>query len=144
MLRQDLTLFAGFLDKTWGGRGGKWIHSAFLDHQYVYDPYQFNNPEGKKWKTYRKNIRKFPERCPNVGPQVYHKLELGEQELEIEFMLLQWSEGKELYDPEVMVQFLFYGKNRWGLFVDGDLVGVNVGDENHKHRIFRYCLDNGT
>lgn len=142
MFRQDLSIFAGFLDKTWGARGGKWIHSVFLDHQYVYDPYQFNDPVGKKWKTYRKNIRKFLNR---TNPRVYdyRRLKEKEQEIEIEFMLLQWSQDKVLYDPEVMVQFLFFGKYRWGLFVDGGLVGVNVGDENCRHRIFRYCLDNG-
>jgi hypothetical protein len=114
-----------------------------LDHQYIYDAHQFTieGLVGSQWKVYRKNIKKFPNRNP--GESVYRKLENGECEHQITEMLLNWSEGKEIHDPDVMVKFLLYGQLRWGLFLNGTLVGVNIGDENWAFAIYRYCLDNG-
>ena len=126
-------VWAGFADV---------VGSDILDRLYIYDSWLFNDLTGSRWSIFRKNIRKYPERIG--GDLVYRRLEEREQEDEISDMFLKWSEGKEVQDPVVMIRFFLFGKLRWGLFRNGGLVGVNVGDENHRHAVYRYCLDNGS
>ena len=134
--RIDQPTWAGFLDLK-GNMG-----NTLLDHQYLYDAYRFQDLSGSIWKTFRKNIRKYPARYS--GQLKYRRLVGAEYEQEIGEMLLEWSEDKIIQDPEVMTQFILLGKFRWGLFLDEKLVGINVGDANHAHAIYRYCLDDGS
>lgn len=128
-------IWAGFPDNP--GEDG-----AVLDRQYFYDPDNFEDLHGKEWKTYRKNIRKYPSRVK--GNLWYRRLKQNEQQEAISELLANWAEGKEIQDPEVMVRFCLMGQTRWGLFLDDQLVGINVGDHNWIHGIYRYCLDDGT
>ena len=113
-----------------------------LDRQYMYDPTEFNSLVGGRWATFRKNVRKYPSRC---GKElVYRRLQGNEYEDEINDILVDWSVGRIIQDHITMIKFVFNGKLRWGLFNDGVLVGLNVGDENYDHVIYRYCLDDGS
>lgn len=112
-----------------------------LDFQFIYDPERFLDLTGSQWKVFRKNIKKYPERFP--GFLEYKEIKPGEHDTDLTEMLLNWAGAKDIYDNDVMVDYLFNGNMRWGLFRDGKLEGVNVADENHKHLIFRYCLDSG-
>jgi len=131
--------WAGFLVKA---MDVSWDQAMnMLDQQFIYDPKQFMDLTGSRWKVFRKNVRKYPDRFP--GFLEYKSIQPGEYDLELTEMLLNWAGAKEVQDNEVMVDYLFNGNQRWGLFRDGKLEGVNVADENHKHLIFRYCLDCG-
>jgi hypothetical protein len=114
---------------------------ALVDYQIIYDPKDFLNLEGSQWSVFRKNIRKFPARNP--GTLSYKRLGAEEHQKEVIQLLLQWSEGKELYDPETFSSFVLLGDNRYGLFLDEKLIGVNVFDENWKYINFRCCIDSG-
>lgn len=113
----------------------------FLDKMYIYYAPDFLNLEGSKWKVFRKNIKKYPAKNPSL---CYRKLEQGEQEDEITDMLLNWAKGKQIADVVTMISFLLYGSKRWGLFNQDKLVGINVGDENTMHAVYRYCIDDGS
>ena len=118
------------------------LQTEELDRQYMYDSAHFNHLNGNRWATFRKNIRKYPARCGK--DLVYRRLQGEEHSEEIEGMLIAWSLGKTIQDHETMIKFCFNGKLRWGLFNNGELVGLNVGDENYQHTIYRYCLDDGS
>ncbi len=42
-----------------------------------------------------------------------------------------------------MVKYVLEGENRWGLFANGNLVGMNIWDENYRFINYRYCIDDG-
>lgn len=134
-------IFAGFPDEP-GDNG------TFLDHQYFYDARQFRDLAGGKWKVFRKNVRKYPRQFPDEGNGnvrlVYRELWPAERHEEVAELLMMWAEGKTLQDPETLAAFVISGAFRWGLFLDGRLVGINVGDLNYSGAIYRYCVDNGT
>jgi len=116
-----------------------------LDRQYVYNPLKFQELEGSEWKVYRKNIRKFPARLPVGSHLEYKMIEGDDYEDQIADLVEHWCGPRPtIQDPDVLVRFCLFGWWRWGLFQDGLLVGLNVGDLNWKHVIFRYCLDDGT
>ena len=132
----DHPIFAGFPGMMGNER------SVHLDNQYVYDAYRFLDLSGSEWKVYRKNIRKYPNR---VGGELnYRRVYPGQREEEVASLLERWAEGRTIQDPETFVRFVLFGTWRWGLFRDGVLVGLNVGDVNSAHGVFRYCIDDGT
>jgi len=128
--------------QVWAGFPNSDTMGMFLDHQYLYDAHAFCDLAGGRWSKFRKNVRKYPARNP--GTLEYRPLVEGEADTDIHRMLIEWSKSKTIHDPGTMVTFLFFGSLRWGLFRDGNLVGVNVADENWIHGIYRYCLDDGT
>ena len=110
---------------------------SFWDYEFIYDPKDFLSLNGKKWKTFRKNIKKH-------WPKDYKYRRLKDQDQDdVAELFLKWSEGKTLYDPETFTNFVLWGKNRWGLFLDGVLRGVNVFDTNWKYINYRICFDDG-
>lgn len=109
----------------------------FWDHEFIYDPRNFLNLSGNKWKVFRKNVRKHQEK-----DWEYRKLESIEQD-EVIQLFLEWVEGKEIYDPETFTKFVILGRNRFGLFLDGELKGVNIADTNYKYINYRICFDTG-
>jgi len=118
-------------------------NSIFLDYQYIYDSKNFKDLSGNKWQVFRKNSKKYRRRFE--GNFDYRLLKEGEREEEIENLILGWSEKeKEIYDSEVMIDYLFFSDFRWGLFTNGKLIGINVAEENWKYIYFRFCLDDGT
>lgn len=116
--------------------------AKFLDYQFVYDPKNFQNMEGHKWQTFRKNIRKYPKRTE--GCKVYLSIKEKRWYDQIVSLLSRWGEDHDVFDPDTLVRFALQGDNRKGLFVEGHLVGLNIWDENHHYINFRYCLDDGS
>lgn len=114
-------------------------NSEFLDYQFIYNPKHFLNLEGSQWAVFRKNIRKFPLR--NRGALVYEQLSADAPFEPIEDLLIKWAEDKEIYDNEALIKFAFEGENRWGLFIGGKLVGINIFDENEMFVNYRYCIN---
>ena len=111
----------------------------FLDYEYLYDPKAFLNLSGSKWSAFRKNVRKYPAGKQNLN---YTPL-FPHHRSKVEGVIVAWLEGlrdTEVHDDAVMLDYLLYGDNRWGLF-DGDmLVGINVWDYSWKYLNFRYCV----
>lgn len=124
----DVDCWAGFPNVECG---------KFLDYEFIYDPRAFLDLSGKKWKIFRKNVNKW------LGSNwEYRRLEDKDWE-EIQELLIQWGEGLELYDSEVFVRYAYQGDNRFGLFVDNILRGVNIADVNFQFINFRFCFDSG-
>ena len=90
----------------------------------------------------RKNIVKYPKR--HSGHLVYKRIKGARNLTAIKELLLKWAKDRKLFDNEVMIKFILAGENRWGLFNDGRLVGMNVWDENFTFINYRYCIDDGT
>lgn len=111
---------------------------AFLDYQFIYDPKKFLDLSGGAWKVFRKNINKH-----SGHPWVYRPIIENDLE-QVELLLLQWADERELFDPEVFVRFVCEGEHRWGLFLNDTLHAVNVADTNYRYINFRYCIDNGS
>lgn len=110
----------------------------FLDWEYIFNPIDFKELSGKKWETYRKNIRKWPKRNPNW-------LYTGRLNLEECFKLLgYWFEEKadNLQDAELMIKFIENDDDifKKGLYNNGKLVAINIWDENYRYINYRYCF----
>ena len=138
MEKADITNKMGFVllvpDSSFGD---------FLDYQYIYDPKNFLDLSGGTWKVFRKNIRKYPDRVGEFNLE-YRKLSPREFEKDIEELVLNWGEGRDLYDVEALVRYAFQGENRYALLRHGKVVGLNIFDENFKFINYRYCIDDGT
>ncbi len=137
MFRIDMPkkIYSGFLNLELFPPG------EFLDYQYIYDPGDFVNLDGHKWKQFRQDIRKYTK---TVGETCYIKIQPGEYAKEVNNLLLTWAGEKEFFDNQVMVRYTLAGENRWGLFADGKLVGMNIWDENYMFVNYRYCIDDGS
>ena len=133
--------------KVWAG----WPEvnlAHFLDEEYIYNPGNFLDLSGNRWKVFRRNVRHWQEL---TAGWVYRELAGGcgydpddPDSGAVGDLLLKWSEGREIYDPDLFASFALFGENRWGLFdTDGALRGVNVADENWEFVNFRYCIDTG-
>jgi len=109
----------------------------FWDYEFIYDPKNFLDLSGGKWKVFRKNIRKHQDKSWE-----YRKLEDSDV-ADAGALLLDWSCGKTLFDPETFATFVLFGENRFGLFLDGELKGVNIADTNWKYINYRICFDSG-
>ena len=118
----------GFIDDEIG---------PFWDYQYVYDPKNYLDLSGNKWKVLRRHINTMKGR-----EWAYRALQKDDEEEVIQLFLL-WSKGRELYDNEVFGRFVLFGKLRWGLFEKGKLRGVNIADSNDDFINYRYCFDDG-
>jgi hypothetical protein len=135
-------------NQTWGrNANGFWADfieypgKEFLDYEYIYDPKDFLNMSGNKWMTFRKNSRKFSNRCEDKGLIYSDKFD----QKKLETLLLQWIEripGDEIHDAETMTKFLIEGKNRKALTDSEGKVffGINIWDENFKFINYRYCM----
>ena len=129
----------------WEGEG---LKPEFLDYEYIYNPKEFLTLTGGKWATFRKNSRKFPSRFKGSlrydWVQIYsHHFSNSEESLT--GLLLRWLAGQgentEIYDDEVMLDYLKNGWNRKILWdEDGSIHGINIWDENYKYINFRYCF----
>jgi len=59
-------------------------------------------------------------------------------------LLVQWAQGRTIFDPDTMIRTIMSSPNRKGLFQKDHLIGVNVWDENWKYVNYRYCIDDGS
>jgi len=121
----------------------------FFDFDYLYNPNDFNDLSGKKWKVFRKNIRKFPNRY-SAGNLFYVPLDFylnkfGNKIYEIKVLELleNWLESKNenIEDDENLLHYIFDGKNRWLLISDDEeILAINIYDFNYKYTNYRYCV----
>lgn len=118
------------------------LESTFLDYQFIYNPQDFQDMSGGKWKVFRKNIRKYPKRINK--PLLYITIHKGEFITPLSIMLDEWGQNRKVFDTNTFVRFVLHGDNRKGLFVDNNLVGLNVWDENYWYINYRCCIDNGS
>jgi len=116
-----------------------------LDLEYIYDPLNFNHMDGAHWAVFRKNCRKWPNRNP--GEIVYDRLTLSNDNPHGLFeLIVSWLTGleesgeEEIHDHEVLLKYLYNGLNRKALWLDGELMGVNIWDSNYKYINYRYCI----
>lgn len=137
----DLKFFG---DKVWSDfsfslKGVVGYKPTFLDYEYIYDSKRFLTMEGGDWAVFRKNCRKFPNRH---GEGTYVKISNFDKNI-LNNLLIEWlkgMEGKEILDDEVMLNYLQDGENRKILYLDGEIVGINIWDENYKYINFRYSF----
>jgi hypothetical protein len=120
----------------------------FLDYEYLYDPWDFRELTGGRWKTFRKNINRW-ERDTAANRIGYASapssmLMSSRMKWEIEELIIAWMkdrpEKETIHDDEVMLDYLLNGTNRAGLFRDGRLVGMNVWDHSWAFINFRYSI----
>ena len=116
----------------------------FLDFNFIYDPKDFLGMEGKRWQTFRKNVRKWPRNNPMSGYRDINP-ECERTEEQIRELLINWlgamGEDTEIHDDEVLFKYAFEGQNRKGVFNRmGELVGLNIWDENYKFINYRFCI----
>lgn len=115
-------------------------HQKFLDYEIIYDPKNFLRLEGKKWKLFRKNLKRFEKEVKeSSGIQTIC------DEVKIDKFVDDWTmenAGKTFYDPEIILKYLLQGKNRF--FIMGNkskkLYSICAWDENWKYVNFRYCM----
>lgn len=112
----------------------------FLDYEYLYDPRAFLDLSGSKWSVFRKNIKKWPRERTHL----YYEPLINVHKKDIENVLIEWLESlgkdQEIHDDAVMLDYLLYGDNRYGLFDRDRLVGINVWDYSWKYINYRYCI----
>lgn len=120
------------------------FHSPkFLDLEYIYHPEDFDCMEGKRWATYRKNVKKFPKRHEN--PTYYDSNETVHKS--VYELLGVWLESRDLkeedWNRKVVMHYLFddFPGIEWKVLYDAEAIfGINVWDENSKYINFRYCF----
>lgn len=115
------------------------LNKVFLDYNFIYEPQRFMDLSGSRWKVFRKNIRKWPRN----NPEWVYKDITEDDTAALNTLMISWLGTKdgEIHDDEVIYQYLFFGKNRRGLYDDtGKLVGINIWDENYKYINYRFCF----
>ena len=113
----------------------------FLDYQYIYDPGRFFDMSGGQWSTFRKNSRKFPQRYGEDSLVLATDVKVKMIEDFVPGALKQLK-GETIHDIEVMMKYLFFGENRLFLLdlESGQILSINIWDENHQYINYRYCL----
>lgn len=121
------------------------LDKEFLDYEYIFDTEAFQNMEGGKWSVFRKNSRKWPNRC---GKQwAYDDIPADFPIALIETLLVEWLQGfdktAEICDSDVLYKYATEGQNRKGIFTeDGQLRAMNIWDANFQYINYRYCICN--
>ena len=116
----------------------------FLDYNFFYSPTNFNNLSGKKWKVFRQNLNKF-NRFTEELKKEYRELNDDEKN-DLMKVFLSWLEADQeriFEGGEIVLAYLEEPpKTVKGLFINGNLEGFNIWDENHRFINFRYCFNN--
>jgi hypothetical protein len=111
----------------------------FLDWEYVYDPNNFLDLSGGKWKIFRKNSRKWDR----VNKNWYYSSTPPHNTGDIKKLLIKWLECRkeqEIEDSESLLWFIFNGSKRDFLYRGDELVGMNIWDSNGAAIMYRYCI----
>jgi hypothetical protein len=137
--------------KIWLGLDGiekpQGWHSTFFDYEFIYNPAHFANMWGGEWRTFRKNVRKFPSRYPaSTNYLTLHNDNFVPTDEEIMALFTSWLDSthkEEIHDPDIILDYLLGGDNR-GFLIDenGKLLGINCWDYNWKFINFRFCFHN--
>jgi hypothetical protein len=115
--------------------------NTFLDYEYIYDPKNFMDLSGKKWKVFRKNIRRWPQgRNWRYSEELSENYHSGASNL-----LLDWFAQKDnqIYDADIIVSWILYptvGVHRKILWEEDRVVAVNLWDENYQYLNYRWCI----
>lgn len=116
--------------------------TEFLDWEYVFNPWDFQNMSGGDWRKFRKNVKKWGKRNPKWGYSQRLPPPLKNQ---IEDLLLEWLEKKSetAQDAEILY-YLIMEPNipvmRKYLIKKDRLVGLNVWDTNFAFINFRVSI----
>lgn len=114
----------------------------FFDYEFIYRPENFLKMEGGAWEVFRKNSKKYPKRNPGV----YEYTENPPEQSKIASLLAEWLENKmgaDVYDIDFLISCVLDppgGMFRMFLKRGGELVAINVYDENWMYVNFRYCI----
>lgn len=119
--------------------GDRWL-KTFLDWEYLYNPHDFQTMRGGRWETFRKNSRKWPKFQRNVH---YGRVTQGKEERWN--LVAEWLEKRQasVLDPETIVSYVMNPVNgvyQKALTRNGQLVGLNIWDENYCYVNFRFCI----
>jgi hypothetical protein len=137
------------LDRIWSDFDGfhpgiDW-QPEFLDHEYIFDPNDFNAMDGGKWNTFRKNVRKWPREHPEwlYVSACYNTDEATE-------LVADWLDAKQedVQDGELMARFALLELDerihrRFMYYFDAGrpvLVGINAWDDNWEYINYRICM----
>lgn len=142
----DGSLFLPILGKQ-GPLDGVEVFAAFpcmqigqeLDRQYIYTPGKVNL-SGNAWKPVRANVHRVQRKLGNLA---LWPMSPSEDVKRAALMLQAWSQkqGDQVYDPELMVDYLIDGDNRLALRDEHhNLHGILAWDYNYKYTNFRYCV----
>lgn len=107
------------------------------DYQFFYEPKNFNNLFGNKWLVFRKNTNKFKRLYPNW----YYTSEIDFKQLKL--LLIEWLENRDtIYDADFLVDCILNPQENYlkGVYVGGQLVGVNFADENYQYINYRWLI----
>ena len=115
--------------------------SRFMDYQYIYDPKQFLDMQGGQWAVFRKNSRKFPRRYGEDRLQFATDMDPFRVEV-FSTDVIKNFDVDTIYDPAVMIRYLFFGMNRLFILDNCSLriLAVSIWDENYKYINYRFCL----
>ena len=112
----------------------------FWDYEFIYDPKNFLDLSGGKWKKVRKNINWVKKK---INEDIQFSPYIENDKLN-HFLDLWFHKNRDVvfYDPEVMVNYVYHGNNRLFLIGNesGRLYGICIWDENYKYINFRFCL----
>lgn len=123
-------VFAGFPDMD---------GAVVVDRQYIYTP-GLPDMKGTTWKPLRSTMRRVDRL---LGSLRLCPLRPGEEVKRSAQLLFDWSltQGDQVYDPELMTDFVLNGDNRLALWDDRNVLwGIMVWDSNYKYTNFRYCV----
>jgi len=127
----------------WAGfaqHGSEFTKEDRLDDEFIYDPRNFLDLSGRKWKLVRKNISACETDCGEV--LVFARKAPGDET--VSAFLEQWGaeQGDDLYDPDAILRTAMLSPDR--LFVVGrnsqKLYAILAFDANWFYVNFRMCL----
>jgi len=117
---------------------------SFADFEYIYNPADFLNLSGGKWKVFRKNIHHFPR---TVGAEdllyIPYAPPSERWDSALTDLLMGWLEGfpaeEKIFDGEGLIEIAQNYPNRKVLQnrFTGDIYGLNAWDENYKYINYR-------
>jgi len=114
---------------------------SLLDYNYIYDPEHFISlyTTGKKWRLWNKNIKRFTDTIPNYRLLKYKKTK---PDLAVLIKWLENREEDEIHDDTVLINYFTnpLSDNCKGVFLDDELIGINIWDENYKYINYRYTF----
>lgn len=123
----------------------QWDIKEFFDSEFIYNPKHFVDISGGKWKTFRKNSRKWPNSQDHQWNYI-KPLSLSD----IADLVGKWMEKKadSLFDSELIWDYCskeIEGVKLMGVYdIDGNLRALNISDENYMYINYRYIITDGS
>ena len=112
----------------------------FFDWEYIYDPKNFLDLSGKKWKVFRKNLKKWPNRNPGWSYSVFR------DERKVHKLFVDWIERHQtdLQDYEFISNCILHPKDsdytRYLYNNKRQLIAINYADMNYKYINYRFLI----